>query len=115
MRQDGCAAFIVSPVTVMVPEPAGAETAPVPEGHVVVAFGAAATATFAGSVSVKLMPDCAGLPAPLVSVKVSVDMPFWLIAAGENALLSEAWTTMSGRFVTALLSTPPTVMLPAPL
>jgi len=31
-------------------------TAPVPEGHEVVTFGVAATTTFAGSVSVKLMP-----------------------------------------------------------
>src|SRR5476649_2300954 len=99
----------------MVPVPAAAATTPVPDGQVVVAFGDAATTTFAGSVSVKLMPDCAGLPAPLVSEKVSVDMPFWLIVAGENALLSEAWTTVSSWFVTALASTPPTAMLPAPL
>src|SRR5471032_2885582 len=115
MRQDGCAAFIAAPVTVMVPAPATAVTTPVPDGHVVVTFGAAATTTFAGSVSVKLMPDCAGLPAPLVMVKVRVDVPPWLIVVGANALLSEAWTTVSVWFVTPLVSTPPTVMLPAPL
>src|SRR5882672_6920886 len=85
---EACAALIVAPVTVMLPEPATAVTAPAPDGHVVVMLGAAATSTLAGSVSVKLMPLCAGLPAPLVSVKVSVDVPPWLIVAGANALLS---------------------------
>src|ERR1700681_799411 len=98
----------------MVPDPADVPTAPAPDGHVVVTFGAAATTTFAGSVSVKLMPLCAGLPAPLVSVKVSVDVAPWLIVAGAKALLSEAWTTVRVWFVTALVSTPPTVTLAAP-
>ncbi|HUL95433.1 MAG TPA: hypothetical protein VLT89_05445, partial [Usitatibacter sp.] len=58
--------------TAIVELPAPAVTAPAPDGHVLVTFGVAATTTFAGSVSVKAMPVCAGLPAPLVSVKVSV-------------------------------------------
>ena len=60
------------------------------------------------------MPDCAGLPAPLVIVKVSVDVPPVSIAVGANALLSEACTTVSVWLVTPLVSTPPTVTLPAP-
>ncbi len=87
---------IVAPVTVMVPLPASAETAPAParavRGDVERRDG---DDTFAGSVSVKLMPDCAGLPAPLVSVKVSVEVRFTSIAAGANALSSEACTTVS--------------------
>src|SRR5882672_6657819 len=115
MTHEACAALIVAPVTVIVPLPAAAATTPVPDGQVVVTLGAAATSTLAGSVSVKLMPDCAGLPAPLVSVKVSVAVPPWLMVVGENALLSEAWTTVSVWFVTPLVSTPPTVTLPDPL
>src|SRR5438094_4921919 len=61
--QEACAAFSVAPVTVMVP--AAAVTTPVPDGHVVVTFGVAATTTFAGSVSVKLIRDCAWWRAPL--------------------------------------------------
>ena len=82
---------------------------------VVVTFGAAATAMEAGSVSVKLMPDCAGLPAPLVNVKVSVEVPPTSIVVGAKALLSEACTTVSVWLVTPLVSTPPTVTLPEPL
>src|SRR5438128_892181 len=113
IAQEACAKFIVAPVTVMVP--AAAATTPVPDGHVVVTLGAAATVTFAGSVSVKLIPDCAGLPAPLVSVKVSVEVPPCAIVVGLKALLREACTTLSVWLVTPLVSTPPTVMLAAPL
>src|SRR5450631_4085357 len=112
---EACAALMDAPVTVMVPAPATAVTTPVPDGHVVVTFGAAATTTFAGNVSVKLMPDCDGLPAPLVSVKVRVDVPPWLIVVGAKALLSEACTTVSVWFVTPLVRSPPTARLPAPL
>src|ERR1700694_46931 len=58
---EACALLIVAPVTVMVPLPAAAVTTPAPDGHVVVTFGAAATTTLAGNVSVKVMPGCAGL------------------------------------------------------
>ncbi len=109
---EACAALIVAPVTVTLP--AAVVTAPAPDGQVVVTFGAAATTTFAGSVSVKLMPPCAGLPEPLVSVKVSVEVPPTSITVGAKALLSEACTTVSTWLVTPLVSTPPTVMLPAP-
>src|SRR5450631_4314241 len=104
----------------MVPLPAaavtnaGLATKPAPAGQLLVTFGVAATITLAGSVSVKLMPPCAGLPAPLVSVKVRVEVPPTLMVVGANALLSEAWTTVSVWLVTPLVSTPPTVMLPAP-
>src|SRR5882672_5630427 len=84
---EACAALIVAPVIVMVPLPPAAVTTPVPDGQVVVTFGAAATSTLAGSVSVKLMPDCAGLPALLLNVKVSVEVPPTSIAAGAKALL----------------------------
>ena len=60
------------------------------------------------------MPDCAGLPAPLVSVKVSVEVPPTSIVVGANALSSEACTTVSVWFVTPLVSTPPTVTAAAP-
>ncbi len=111
---EACAAFIEAPVTVMVPPPAVAATAPVPDGHVLVTLGAAAITTLAGSVSMKLMPLCAGLPAPLVSVKVSVETPFCAMAAGANALLSDAWTTLRDWLVTPLLRRPPTVTCAAP-
>src|SRR5450631_2625149 len=118
---DATAAFMAAPVTVMVPLPAaavtnaGAAAKPAPAGQLLVTFGVAATTTFAGNVSVKLMPDCAGLPAPFVMVNVRVDVPPWLIVVGANALLSEACTTVSVWLVTPLVSTPPTVMLAAPL
>src|SRR6185437_2143640 len=101
---DACAAFIAAPVTVIEVAAAAAATTPVPDGHVVVMLGAPATTTFGGRLSWKLMPDCAGLPAPLASVKVSVDTPPWAIVAGANALLSEAWTTSSDWFVTPFSS-----------
>src|SRR5258708_4965747 len=94
MTHEACAAPIVAPVTVMVPLPAAAVTTPVPDGQVVVTFGVAATSTLPGSVSVKLMPDCAGLPALLVTVNVSVLVAPWSIVVGPNALLSEAWLTV---------------------
>src|SRR5476649_1410757 len=118
--QEATAAFIAAPVTVIVPLPATAAAktglfakAP-PTGQLLWMFGVAATNTFPGSESVKLMPDCAGLPAPLVIVKVRVEVPLPSITFGANALLSEACTTVSVWLVTLLVSTPPTVMLPAP-
>src|SRR5450631_4889510 len=99
----------------MVPEPAAVVTAPAPDGHVVVTLGIAATTTFAGNVSVKLMPDCAGLPAPFVIVKVSVDVPPMSMMVGANALFSEACVTVSVWLVMPLVSTPPTDTLAAPL
>ncbi len=115
ITHEAWALFIVAPVTVMLPEPAAAATTPVPDGHVDVAFGTAATTMAPGSVSVKLMPAWDGLPAPLVRVKVTLDVPPWLMAAGLKALLSEACTTVRVRLVTLLVSTPPTVMLAAAL
>src|SRR5258708_37553613 len=75
IAHEACAALSVAPVTVIVPLAATALTTPVPDGHVVVTPGAAATTTVAGSVSVKLMPDCAGLPALVVIVKGRTDVP----------------------------------------
>ena len=90
------AAFIEAPVTVIVPVPAvavtanpGAAKAP-PAGQLVCTVGAAAITALAGSVSVKLRPDCAGLPALLVMVNVSVVVPPEAIDAGANALVSAA-------------------------
>ena len=103
---EACAAFIVAPVTVMTPLPAVAVTTPVPLGQLEVTFGVAAITTLAGSVSVKLIPDWAGLPAPFVSVKVSVEVPPCPIVAGAKALASEACVTVSVWLVTPL-SIPP--------
>ena len=111
---EACAALIVAPVTVMTPLPAAAVTAPVPDGHELVTFGVAATTTLAGSVSVKSIPDCAGLPAPFVSVNVSVEMPPWLIVAGAKAFASEACVTVSVWFVTPLSIPPMDVTCAAP-
>ena len=66
-----CSLFVQS----MVPEHAELTwvlTNIAPLGQLEVTFGVAAITTLAGSVSVKLIPDCAGLPAPFASVKVSV-------------------------------------------
>src|SRR5450631_37774 len=98
ITHEACAALMEAAATVIVPLAATAATAPVPDGHVVVTFGTAATTTFAGNVSVKLMPACAGLPALLVSVKVSVDVAPWSMVVGANALLSEGWFTVRLAF-----------------
>ncbi|MBL0140681.1 MAG: hypothetical protein IPP91_01105 [Betaproteobacteria bacterium] len=90
----------MAPVTVMTPVPAVAVTTPVPLGQLAVTFGVPAITTLAGSVSVKVIPACAGLPAPFASVKVSVEVPPWLIVAGENAFVREACVTVSVWFVT---------------
>src|SRR5438132_1810616 len=117
--QEATVAFIARPVTVMLPAAvatkAGLFTSAPPAGQLLCTLGVAATVTLAGSVSVKLIPDCAGLPAPLVMVKVSVEVPPTSIVVGLKALLSEAWITVSVWLVTLLVSTPPTVMLAAPL
>src|SRR5450432_2382060 len=97
--QEATALFIAAPVMVMVPllataaAKAGLLTKAPPTGQLLWMFGVAATTTLAGSESVKLMPLCAGLPAPLVSVKVKVDVPPLSITFGANALLSEACET----------------------
>src|SRR4051794_37875791 len=94
MVHEACAAFIVALATVMDPAPAAAAVV-APAGHVETALGIAATTTPAGRLSVKPMPDCAGLPAPLASVKVRVDVPPKSIASGAKAFVSAAWTTVN--------------------
>jgi hypothetical protein len=88
---------IGAPATVMTPVPAVAVTvmppgnapkAP-PAGQLVCTFGVAATTRFVASVSVKPSPACAGLPAALVIVKVSVEVPPRLTDVGEKDLSSE--------------------------
>ena len=111
---EACAAFIVAPATVITPVPAVAVTTPVPLGQLEVTLGVPAITTLAGSVSVKLMPACAGLPAPFVSVKVSVETPPWLIVAGAKAFVSEACVTVSVWFVTPLSIPPMAVISAAP-
>ncbi len=115
IAHEACALFIVAPVTTIEPPPAAAVTAAVPDGQVVVMFGTAATNTLAGRLSVKPMPDCAGLPAPLVIVKVKVDVPPWLMTLGANALFIEACATFNVWLATLLVRTPPTVTLAAAL
>src|SRR3954467_13091314 len=95
MVQDAWAAFIDAPVTVIVLPPAAAATTAVPLGHELAMAGVPATTTPAGSVSVKLMPASAGLPVPLVSVKVSVEIPPASIAVGPNAFDSVGCTTVT--------------------
>ena len=112
---EACAAFIVAPVTVMTPLPAVAVTTPVPLGQLAVTFGVAAITTLAGSVSVKLIPDWAGLPAPFVSVKVSVETPPCPIVTGAKALASDACATVSVWLVTPLSIPPMAVISAAPL
>src|SRR5260370_22861290 len=113
VAQEACAALIEAPVTVMLPLPPAAVTTPAPDAHVVVTFGVAATTTLAGNVSVKLMPDCAGLPAPLVMVKVSVEVPPTSIVAGAKALFNDARTTVRVWAVTPLGMPPIAVTLAA--
>jgi hypothetical protein len=69
-----CPALIDAPVTVMLLAPPVAATAPTPLGQVDAILGDAATVTPVGKLLVKLMPLCAGLPAPLVKVKVKVEV-----------------------------------------
>src|SRR5260221_3179620 len=78
-------------------------------------FGVPATPTFAGSVSVKLMPLCAGLPALFVIVKATADVPPPSLVVAATALFSDACTTVSTWFETPFTSTPPTVTLAPPL
>ena len=68
------AAFIVAPGHRDRPRPGRGRDDAGADGHELVTFGVPAITTLAGSVSVKLIPDCAGLPAPFVSVKVSVEV-----------------------------------------
>src|SRR5262249_103854 len=46
------------------------------------------------NVSVKPRPACAGLPAALVIVKVSVEVPPRFTDVGEKALSRDAWATV---------------------
>ena len=64
-----------------------------PAGQVVPAAGVAATTTLVGKVSTKPKPLCAGLPAPLVMVKVNTDVPPISMVVGANTLLMDACTT----------------------
>src|ERR1700752_862762 len=115
---EGTALLSARPVTVIEAAPvatnAGLLAKAPPAGQLLCTFGGPATSPVAGSVSVKLMPLCAGLPAPLVIVKVSVEVPPVSMVVGLNALLSEACVTVSVWLVTPLVRTPPTVTLAAP-
>jgi hypothetical protein len=90
-------AFMVPAENEITPLPA---LAPIdPAGQVVPAAGVAATTTLVGKVSTKPKPVCAGLPAPLVMVKVNTEVPPISMAVGANALLMDACTT--ARFAVA--------------
>src|SRR5258708_28428051 len=78
---EATALVIAAPVTTMELAPAAAITvaalpasAP-PARQLLCPFVVAATSTLAGRLSVKPMPDCAGLPAPLVRVTGRVEGP----------------------------------------
>lgn len=59
-----------------------------PAGQLLFKFGVAATTTPAGSESINERPVCAGLPAPLVRLNVSVlTPPAWMVV-GTNAFVS---------------------------
>src|SRR3954470_17445722 len=88
---------------------------PAPAGQLVWTFGVPATVTPPGSVSVKAMPDCAGLPVPFASVNVSVDVPDGAMVGGANAFVSVGCDTVTVCVVTPLASPPPVVTCAAPL
>src|SRR5258708_35960491 len=90
MGQLACAAAREPPASAIEPDPAVAVTAP-PQLFTR-PFGVATT-RLASSVSVKARLACAGLPAPLLIVKVSVDAAFFPTMVGENALVSAVPTT----------------------
>src|SRR5258708_29983575 len=62
---EACALFIEAPATTIVPTPAGIATAPVPDGQVVVVFGAPAATTLPAGVSGRWMAAAARAPAPV--------------------------------------------------
>jgi hypothetical protein len=101
-----------APPIVIVPAPAaavrnaGLVTTVTPVGQVVLATGVAAITTPVGKVSVNKIPDCAGLPAPFVMVKVSVEMPLIAIVAGLNILLKVVCTTDSVALTPAAVKPP---------
>src|SRR5947209_8754470 len=113
MVHEACAAFIVAPVTVI--DPALVLTAPAPLGQVEAMLGAPATVTPAGNVSVKLTPASAGLPAPLVSVNVSVDTPPRSMNTGENAFVRAGCNTVTVWSVTPFVIPEIAVICAAPL
>jgi hypothetical protein len=101
--QVACAAASVPPASAIDPEPAAAVTAP---PQVFAVPGGVATTRLVGSVSVNARPDCAGLPVPLVIVKVSVDTVFGPTTSGLNCLASELPTTASEAFTPAAVRPP---------
>src|SRR6185312_15433 len=109
-----------APVTVMVP--AAAETnaglfasAP-PAGQLDCTLGVPATATPAGSVSVKLMPDCAGLVPLLVIVNTSVEVPPASMVDATNAFARLGFARVTTRhWSVAMLLAPIVVTLAAAL
>ncbi len=97
------AAASTPPESAIEPLPATAATAP---PQVFTRPFGLATATPTGSVSVKARPDCAGLPAPLAIVKVSVEVPSRPIAAGAKALPRVVPTTENDAFAVAAVRPP---------
>ena len=77
--------------TEMTPDPGKAET--IDAGQVPPTPAGFAMTTLVGSVSVKPMPVCAGLPAPLESVNIRTEVPPWSIVAGAKALFKLACLT----------------------
>ena len=83
--------FIAPAENEIVPPPAPALMTPA--GQVLPAAGVAATKTLVGRVSTKPNPVCAGFPAPLVIVKVNVEVPPISMVLSANALLTDACIT----------------------
>src|SRR4051812_46417189 len=115
MKQEACPLFSEAPVTVIVPLPGVAVTAPAPLGQLVARLGTVATTTFAGSVSVKLMPDCDGLKRPFVSENVSVAVEPWSMFAGKKDLLRLARRKLIAWSVTPFSRLPSADICGAPL
>jgi hypothetical protein len=90
MVQEACAALIVAPLTVTMPLPATCRDDCGTARKVEPGVGARGHHHVARQRVVKLIPDCAGLPDPLVSVKVSVEVAPGPIEAGAKALVTPA-------------------------
>lgn len=69
----------------------------------------------AGRVSVKAKPLCAGLPAPLLSVKVSTDTPPAATVAGLKALVKAVPSTVRLAVLLTLPALPVSALLTPPL
>src|SRR5476649_571021 len=97
------AEFTPVPPTVKTAAPATAVMVGAPP-QLFTTFGIAAITTFAGNVSVKVSPLCAGDPAEFVMVKVSVELCATPTLIGTNALVSDGLETVRPLEVTLFVT-----------